>query len=533
MTPWHQRYDPLDSALASTLLAALPLVVLLGLLASHKVRAPVAALVAAATAGLVAALVFGMPVRLVVASAAFGAAYGLFPIGWIVLNVIFLYRLTLERGHFDLVRQSIAGITDDKRLQLLLIAFAFGAFFEGAAGFGTPVAVTAALLLGLGFSPLEASGLSLIANTAPVAFGALGTPIIALQGATGLELRDLSAMVGRQLPFFSVIIPFWLVAAYAGRRGVREVWPALVVAGLSFAVPQWAMATFHGPWLVDVVAAVCCIGCTVAFLRVWQPPRAGALPDRPSGAARTPRAPGTMRAWLPWGLLSLVVFLWGLPQVKGALNAVSAPRIAVPYLDGAVLRMPPVVAAATAEPAIFAFNWLTATGSAILIAALLSAPLLGVGARDVGRIYLGTLRDVRASLVTIAAMLAIGYLTRFSGMDSVLGLAFAAAGPAYPFFGTLLGWLGVAITGSDTASNVLFGNLQVVTARQVGVDPVLMAAANSSGGVMGKMIDAQSIVVARTATGWSGSEGTILRFVFWHSLALAVLVGLFVTVQSL
>ncbi|MBI3792687.1 MAG: L-lactate permease [Gemmatimonadetes bacterium] len=528
--PWPQTYDPLGSRVLSTLCAALPLVILLGLLATHKVRAPVAAVLATLTAAIVAAFVFGMPMRLVVASAAYGMAYGLFPIGWIVLNVIFLYRMTADGGHFDIVRAGIAGLTGDKRLQLLLIAFAFGAFFEGAAGFGTPVAVTAALLLGLGFTPLEASGLSLIANTAPVAFGALGTPVVALQGVTGLDMHALSAAVGRQLPVFSCIIPFWLVAAYAGWAGVRATWPALIVAGVSFAVPQWAMATFHGPWLVDVVAAAVCIACTVAFLKVWQPRDVDGTATAATPTTHT-RAEA-LRAWFPWVLLSVLVFLTGIPAVKGALNAISAPKIPIPFLDGAVTRMPPIVARATPEPAIFLFNWLSATGSAILLSALLSAPVLGLGLRDLLRLYLRTLRDVPGSLVTIAAMLAIGYLTRYAGMDSVLGLAFAATGAFYPFFGTLLGWMGVAITGSDTASNVLFGNLQVVTARQVGVDPVLMAAANSSGGVMGKMIDAQSIVVASTATGWRGHEGAILRYVFWHSLALAALVALLVSAQA-
>lgn len=526
--PWPQAYDPLGSRALSTALAALPLVVLLGLLATHRVRAPVAAVLATLTAGVVAATAFGMPVRLVAASTAYGMAYGLFPIGWIVLNVIVLYRMTVEGGHFDVVRASVAGLTGDRRLQLLLIAFAFGAFFEGAAGFGTPVAVTAALLLGLGFDPLEASALSLIANTAPVAFGALGTPVIALQGVTGLDVRALSAAVGKQLPIFSCIIPFWLVAAYDGWRGVRATWPALLVAGVSFAVPQWAMATFHGPWLVDVVAASACIGCTVLFLKAWRPADQAATPPVASPHDRAT----TLRAWTPWVLLSLVVFAWGIPAVKGALNALSAPKLPVPWLDGQVLRMPPIVTAPTPEPAIFTFNWLSATGTAILVSALLAAPVLKVGPGAFVRLYLRTLRDLPGSLVTIAAMLAIGYLTRYAGMDSVLGLAFAATGALYPFFGTLLGWMGVAITGSDTASNVLFGNLQVVTARQVGVDPVLMAAANSSGGVMGKMIDAQSIVVASTATGWRGHEGRILRYVFWHSLALAALVGLVVTAQA-
>ncbi len=440
----------------------------------------------------------------------------------------------------------------DRRLQLVLIAFSFGAFFEGAAGFGTPVAVTGALLIGLGFSPLQASGLSLIANTAPVAFGALGTPVIALQGVTGLDLLQLSAMVGRQLPIFSLIIPFWLMAAYAGFRGMWGIWPALLVAGASFAIPQFLVSNYHGPWLVDVVASVCSMGALTLFLRWWQPsdgwtPAAArrldrgpddALPlpaaDDAVGATRgAPRAPiGRARAWLPWIILSAVVFLWGLPQVKGALNRLSAPAFPVPGLHLQVQRVPPVVTAPTAEPAVFTLNWLSATGSAICLAAVLGGLLMGYAPREMLREYWATIRLVRASLVTIAAMLALGYVSRYSGMDAILGLAFARTGVWYPFFGAMLGWLGVALTGSDTSSNVLFGSLQVVTAQQVGVNPTLMAAANSSGGVMGKMIDAQSIVVASTATRWYGQEGRILRFVFWHSLVLAALVGGLMLLQA-
>ena len=522
MTPWTQRYDPFGSPAASTLVALLPVAVLLGLLASHRVRAQWAALGGLLAALLVAVLGIGMPTGLALRAAGFGAAYGLFPIGWILIHVLFLYRLTVEQGRFAVLQTSIAGITSDRRLQLVLVAFAFGAFFEGAAGFGTPVAVTSAILIGLGFPALEASVFSLIANTAPVAFGALGTPLIALEGVTGLDLRALSAMVGRQLPVFSLLIPFWLVAAYAGWRRMREVWPPLLVAGAAFAVPQYVVAVHHGPWLVDVVASVCSMTALTLFLRVWRPE-----PTRPV----LPRA-DVLRAWAPWAILTVVVFVWGTPQVKAWLNGLSAPAVPVPGLHQQVVRTAPVVADPTAEPAVFLFNWLSATGSGIALAAVLGGLVMGAGPRQLVRAYVATLRRLGPSLVTIAAMMAVGYVTRYSGGDAILGLAFARTGPLFPFFGALLGWLGVALTGSDTSSNVLFGNLQLVTARQVGVDPVLMAAANSSGGVMGKMIDAQSIVVASAATGTSGDEGVILRRVLGHSLALAALMGLWVLLQA-
>lgn len=544
---WPQGYAPHDSVTLSTLVAALPLVVLLGLLAMRRVRAHWAALAGLTTAVAVAVLSLRMPTGMALASAGYGALYGLFPIGWIVLNVIFLYRLTSESGYFAALQGSIGSVTADRRLQLVLIAFSFGAFFEGAAGFGTPVAVTGALLIGLGFTPLQASGLSLIANTAPVAFGALGTPIVALQGVTGLDLLDLSAMVGRQLPVFSLVVPFWLMLAYVGVRRTVAIWPALLVAGVAFAVPQFLVSNLHGPWLVDVVASVCSMGAIVALLRVWRPSDGWRPPDvegeRGGGGVRRAPAIGEndaadgvrvshARAWGPWVILSVLVFVWGLPQVKGALNAISAPAFQVPGLHLMVQRVPPVVAVPAPEAAVFTLNWLSATGTAILVAALVAGLFMGFSPGALGREYLATIKVVRNSLLTIAAMLALGFVSRYSGMDAILGLAFAKTGVWYPFFGAMLGWLGVALTGSDTSSNVLFGSLQVMTAQQVGVSPTLMAAANSSGGVMGKMIDAQSIVVASTATRWYGQEGTILRFVFWHSLALAALVGAWVALQA-
>ena len=557
---WSQVYDPLGNVILSTMMAALPIVVLLGSLGVFRIRAHFAALLGLGTSIAIAAIVFHMPLKMTVASAAYGAAYGLFPIGWIVLNVIFLYQLTSECGLFEQLRHSITGLTEDRRLQLLLVAFSFGAFIEGACGFGTPVAVTGAILIGLGFSPLSASGLSLIANTAPVAFGALGAPLIGLQGVTGLDLKQLSAMVGRQLPFFSLIVPFWLIWAFAGFRGMIEIWPAILVAAVAFAVPQFLVSNFHGPWLVDVLAAFVSIAALGTFLKFWKPKKIwrgvvardpNVSEARPSGRAtdadeildgrQSPsangavfhtRASATIRPWLPWIILSIIVFIWGLPQVKTFFDGIAAPKIPVYALDKLVQRVPPVVAKAAPENAIFNFNFLSASGSGIFLAAIIAGFAMRYSVSGMLRIYWKTLKIVSYSLLTIAGMMAIGFSTRYSGMDATLGLAFAKTGWFYPFFGTMLGWLGVALTGSDTSSNVLFGSLQKITATQLGLSPILMSAANSSGGVMGKMIDAQSIVVPSPATRWYGHEGTILRYVFFHSLALAALVGVLVLLQA-
>jgi lactate permease len=428
------------------------------------------------------------------------------------------------------------GITQDRRLQLLLIAFSFGAFFEGAAGFGTPVAVTAAILIGLGFKPLQASGLSLIANTAPVAYGALGTPLIALQAVTGLDLLQLSGMAGRILPFFSVLVPFWLLWTYCGFSGMIEIWPAILVAGIFFAFPQYLMSNFHGPWLVDVVAAVCSMAAVTAFLFLWHPKNVwgfdGHEANRSARGQHGYSRVEVARAWIPWAILSAIVFLWGLPSVKTFLDKISIFKIPISGLHNLIQRVPPVVAKPVAEGAVFNLNWLSATGSGIFIAALIAGVVMGFGPMQMVRQYGRTLYKVRFSLITISAMMAIGFMTRYAGLDATMGLAFARTGKFYPFFGTLLGWLGVALTGSDTSSNVLFGSLQKISATQVGVSPTLMAAANSCGGVMGKMIDAQSIVVASTATEWYGHEGEILRYVFLHSIALASLVGVLVFLEA-
>lgn len=530
---WTQNYLPLGSIFISALVASLPVVLLLGLLAFGHVRAHLAALIGLAASLLIAILVYGMPSSLALMSAANGAAFGLFPIGWIVLNAIFVYDITVETGKFEIVKHTIAGIARDRRLQALLIAFSFGAFIEGAAGFGTPVAISAAMLIGLGFKPLQAAGLALIGNTAPVAYGALGTPIIALAKVTGLPLEQLSAMVGRQLPFFSVIVPFWLVWAMAGFKGMREVWPACLTSGVTFAIAQFLISNYHGPWVVDIAGAIVSILSLMLLLKFWHPATNWEFPgaDKEMVAIKH-SAREAWGAWMPWIILSVLVFLWGLPQIKQMLNQVSLIEFEVPLLHKAIFRAPPVVPQPKAEEAVFAFNWLSATGTALLLSGIVSGMMLRLSVRKLAGMYWMTLKRVQLSLVTIAAMLALGFTTRYGGLDATMGLAFASTGFLFPFFSPLLGWLGVALTGSDTSSNVLFGNLQQITAQQLNLSPVLAAAANSSGGVMGKMIDAQSIVVAGVATGQHGGEGAILRYVFFHSLALAVLVGLLVLSQA-
>ncbi|MDA9431925.1 L-lactate permease [Bradyrhizobium sp. CCBAU 51627] len=536
---WTQAYDPFNNPWLSTAAAALPVIVLLSAIAIFEIKAHWAAAIGLVTALGVAVFAFGMPAGMAGMAAIYGAGFGLLPIGWIIINIIFLYQLLNEKGEFAVLQRSVSTISDDRRLQLLFIAFSLGAFFEGAAGFGTPVAVTAAMLIGLGFSPLAASGLSLVANTAPVAYGALGTPVIALSAVTGLDLQELSGMIGRQLPFFSLLVPFWLIWAFVGFRRMIEIWPAILVAGVSFAVPQYLVSNFHGPWLVDVIAAVVSMASLALFLRVWRPVHAmKEMPARYGAplSAETPAGKATKaavaKAWTPWLIFSAFVFAWGTPQVKSWLDSIWVAKFPVLGLHNLVQKAPPVVAKPVAEGAVYVLNLLSAAGTGILLSAIISGLLVGYGPSGLIRMYARTLYLTRYSLATIACMLALGFVTRYSGTDATLGLAFAKTGALYPFFGALIGWLGVALTGSDTSSNVLFGGLQRISAEQIGISPVLMAAANSSGGVMGKMIDAQSIVVASTATKWYGHEGTILRFVFFHSFALVVLVGVLVLGQA-
>jgi lactate permease len=528
--PWEQIYDPLNNPFLSTLAAFLPAVLLLGSLGLLRLKAHAAAWIGLISALLVAVLVYRMPTGMAAAAALYGMAYGFLPIGWIILNLMFLFRLTEEKGLFQTLQQSLTSVTRDRRLQLILVAFCFGAFLEGAAGFGTPVAVSTSILTGLGFPALSAAGLSLIANTAPVPYAGLGTPLVALQTVTGLDLRALTANVAIQMTLFDLLIPFWLAAAFCGLAAALEIWPALLVAGLTFGLAQLLVALFHGPWLVNIISSLVSLAALIAFLRVWKPARIWRFPGEDplaeAKAAITPRA--ALRAWAPWLLLSVVLFIWGLPQVKTWLDSFSLLKIHVPLLDGLVLRMPPVLPKAQAQPAVFDLAWLSASGTGILLAALLAGLGMGMRPLELLRAYATSFLKVRYSLLTILTMMSIGFVARYAGMDGTMGLAFARTGPFYPFFGALLGWLGVAITGSDTSSNVLFGSLQRITAGQLGIDPTVMAAANSSGGVMGKMVNTQSIVVGAAAAGQTGKESELLRYVFFHSLALVALVGLVV-----
>ena len=548
---WEHVYDPFGSPVLSTLAAVAPLAVLLGLLAFAGWPAHRAALAGLATALVVAVAGAGMPADAALAAAVAGGCFGLFPIGWIIVGAMFLFRLSVEAGALDIMKRSVTSLSADHRLQALLIAFSFGAFLEGAAGFGAPVAISAALLVGAGFPALEAACLALVANTAPVAFGALGTPIITLAKVTGLDEQAISALAGRQLPLFSLIIPAWMVCMMGGWRSLVGVWPAVFVCGASFAAVQLAVSNLVGAALVDVAGGIVSLVALATFLRVWTPPTIWRHGGGETPAGERPRAdpaadpPARIAwAWAPWAFVSVAVLVWGLPPVKAALEgrgggaawlpaAVVAPEFPVPRLDGRVAKVPPATREAREiERAVFRLNWLSAAGTALLVAALVAVPWLGIPWPRAGAIWLDNLRRLSGSLVTIAAMLALAFVTRFSGTDVTLGLALTRTGGLYPFFAALLGWLGVALTGSDTSSNAMFGSLQRVTAEQLGLDPLLICTANSTGGVMGKMIDAQSIVVSATATGSYRAEGAILRRVFPHSVVLAALVGLLVWLQS-
>ena len=564
---WTQIYDPFHHWWLSTLVAAVPIVTLLGLLAGLRVKPHWSALTGALAAVTVAVLAFGMPVPLAAMSLGYGIAYGLLKIAWIVVAAVYLYDIAVETGQFAIMKHSVAGITADRRLQLLLVAFCFGAFIEGAAGFGSPVAIAGAFMIGLGFQPFQAAALNLIANTAPVAWGSIGIPIHTLAMITALPEADLSAMVGRILPFTAVIVPFWLVRAMVGWQETFEVLPAILVVGGSFSLTQFIWANYVDTSLVNIASGVVSMIATLAFLRFWQPRRIYRFENERKTLAQMAVAAGSgeaqvtdyvgaewevsrrpdgsasysglqiAKAWSPFAILTVFVLLWGMPVVKNTLNRFTMPAFdrggwEVPLLHNAVLRAEPVVPHPTPEGAKYDFNWLTVTGSACFLAAVLSGALLGLGAGAMGKIFLLTLHRMRHAILAISCMLGLGFVTRYSGMDAVLGLAFTRTGTLFPFFGTFLGWLGVALTGSDTSSNALFGSLQRITAQQMHLDPILMCAANSAGGVMGKMVDAQSITIATAATNQVGNEGTIFRYVVWHSVALATIVGLIVMMYA-
>ncbi len=538
MARWAQIYDPTGHWWLSTFVAGLPVILLLGAMAVFRLPAYVAAVIGLLTSLLAAIAVYHMPTRMALTTTIYGAGYGIFPICWIILPVIFLYQLTVKTGRFEALEKTLTQITDDSRLQLLLIAFALGAFFEGTAGFGTPVAVCGALLISLGFAPIDAAGLSLIANTAPVAFGALGIPVVALHGVTGIPLPLISRTVATILVPFCVLVPFWLIWVYAGFRRMLEVWPAILVAGVTFSLTQYLMATYVGAGLVDIAAATMTIVVLVVFLRFWKPKHVlNPKCEEIAWAARerTRQSPGhgpaaIFHAWLPWLILSAVVFAWGIQKLQTWMNAATTINLRVAGLHNLVMRVPPVANAP--EPAIFTFNWLAATGTGIFIASLLAGLVMGLTPKALAWEFVKTTYNIRFAIATIAGLLALGFVMRYSGQDGTLGLAFARTGALYPLFGSLIGWLGTATTGSDTSSNVIFGTLQQVTAHQIGVPQTLMASANSVGGVMGKMISPSSIVVASTVTETYGQEGTILRYVLHHSAAMAVLVGVLVYLMA-
>ena len=572
---WTQIYDPVGHWWLSTLIATLPIVVLFSLLAGFRVKPHWCAMAAALTAMTVAIAFFKMPLTLAAISFGYGVAFGLLKIAWIVLAAVYLYDISVETGQFEIMKESVAGITPDRRLQVLLVAFCFGAFIEGAAGFGAPVAIAGAFMIGLGFKPFHAAALNLIANTAPVAWGAIGTPVHALAAVTALPESDLSAMIGRILPFTAVIVPFWLVRTMVGWKETFEVLPPILVVGFSFSLTQFFWSNYVDSNLVDIMGGVISIVAIVTFLRFWKPKRiwrfdyddkAAVLPpptgktsDQMGGEwaaekfdgyvkARSYSAGQVVKAWMPFAVLSLFVLLWGLPSIKLAMNQATTPAFRVmlpdgkvrpgapgwdvPYLHNAIYRAAPVVTKPTPEPARYDFNWLSATGTGCFLAAVASGLLLGLGPMQLLKIFGKTLVRMRLAMVAISFMLGLGYVTRYSGLDAVLGLAFTRTGWLYPFFGTFLGWLGVALTGSDTSSNALFGSLQRITSQQLGIDPVLMCAANSAGGVMGKMVDAQSITIATAATEQVGNEGIIFRFVAWHSVALGAIVGIIVLLYA-
>lgn len=529
---WTQVYDPFNSWPLSTAIAALPVLTLFFVLVVLKARVWVSALAGMLMAVVLALLVFKMPVVLVAASAGHGVIFGMIRIAWVIVASIFLYNIAVETGQFEIMKQSIAGLSSDKRLQLVLIAFCFGAFLEGTGGGGAPVAIAGSFLIGLGFPPFQAATLCLIANTAPVAWGGVGNPIRVLAEVTGLPAMDFSAMAGRILPPMSLILPFWLVRSMVGWKETFEVWPALLVSGLSFAGMQFYWSNYMEAGLVDVVSAVFSLLVMVGFLMFWRPARELRLDAVDQSAARSPQSLTTvLKAWSPFILSSVLIFFASYPKIN-KFFVFSWLKIPMPALHNAVLKVPPVAPVPTPEAAMVDLNFLAIPGTAVFVGAIVSALFLGLSLTRALRIFGRTLVEMIPSLLAISFMVGLAYVTRYGGMDTVLGLSLTGTGWWFPFFGTMLGWLGVALTGTDAGSNALFGNLQKVTAEQLNLSPILMGAANSAGGVMGKMIDAQSIVVSSSATQQQGNEAAIFKAVFWHSLALAAMVGLIVMIYA-
>ena len=546
MQTWQQLYSPLGSLGLSALAAVIPIVFFFLALAVFRLKGHVAGSITLGLSILVAIFAFQMPADMALAAAGYGFAYGLWPIAWIIVAAVFLYKLTVKSGQFEVIRSSVLSITDDQRLQVLLIGFCFGAFLEGAAGFGAPVAITAALLVGLGFNPLYAAGLCLIANTAPVAFGALGIPIIVAGQVTGIDAFKIGAMTGRQLPLLSLFVPFWLVFMMDGLRGVKETWPAALVAGLSFAVTQYFTSNFIGPELPDITSALASLISLTLFLKVWQPKRSmtmaagsvGAAAVSSGGSQPSPYSFGEIfKAWSPFLILTVLVTIWTLKPFKAAFAAGGSMynwvfNFAIPHLDQLVIKTAPIVAVPTAMPAVFKLDPISATGTAIFFSALLSMLVLKINFKTGLTTLKETFFELRWPILSIGMVLAFAFVTNYSGMSSTMALVLAGTGAAFPFFSPFLGWLGVFLTGSDTSSNALFSSLQATTAHQIGVSDTLLVAANTSGGVTGKMISPQSIAVACAATGLVGKESDLFRFTLKHSLFFATIVGVITLVQA-
>ena len=542
-TPWTQVYAPVAGSIGLSVIAAgLPLLVVALLLGIWRAPAWRAASLSLLTALIVAVLVYRMPVSLALSATLYGAAFGLFPIGWLVYSAILLFDVTVEAGCFSAIQRSLRSVSGDQRLLVLLIAFSFGAFIEGTSGFGTPVAVSASLLVGLGLPAFTAAALCLVANTAPVAFGALATPIVTLAGVTGLPLMSLSAAVGRLSPLIALVIPMYLVVLMAGWSGAMAVWPAAVLCGVSFALAQFFVSNFIGPYLTDIIAALASGLTLIILMRFWKPANeitigsvsavgAGQRQGAPAGVPTTnPAAAGSsmsfIRAWTPYMLLVVLVILWGTGFTARLLDMVTL-RVNVPLLHNSIVRIPPVTAAPSPYPAVYVFNWLSSAGTATFFSACLAALLLGVPIARFASLMAGTMRRLIVPELTFAAVLALAYVMNYSGATATLGLSLAGTGVLFPFFSAFLGWLGVFLTGSDTSSNALFGNLQIISARALSLNPVLVAAVNSTAGVLGKMVSLQSIAVATAATGMPREdEAKLFLFTLKHSVGLTVAMGI-------
>jgi L-lactate transport len=546
MQTWTQVYNPLGNIWLSACVALIPIVFFFLALTVFRMKGHVAGLLTVVITVIVAITEYQMPIKMALAATGYGFVYGLWPIAWIIVTAVFLYKITVKTGQFEIIRSSVVSITEDQRLQLILVGFSFGAFLEGAAGFGAPVAITAALLVGLGFNPLYAAGLCLIANTAPVAFGAMGIPITVAGQTTGISPMHIGQMAGRTLPLLSVFVPFWLVFIMDGVRGVRETWPAVLVAGASFAITQFITSNFVGPELPDITSALVSLICLALFLKVWQPKRIFRFDDKNAPAHREAAAAveavrytggQIFKAWSPFVVLTIMVTIWSLPVFKKLFDKAGPLKglvfqYKVPGLHNQVLQTTPIMKKLTPYASIFKFDIVSATGTAILIAAIISMIILRMKAKDGVHLFGETLKELAKPIFSIAMVLGFAMISNYSGISSTLGLALAATGGLFPFFSPFLGWLGVFLTGSDTSSNALFSNLQNVTAAQIGVKQTLLVAANTTGGVTGKMISPQSIAVACAAVGLAGKESDLFRFTLKHSLFFLVIVGLITYVQA-